>query len=130
MDMISPEGYRMDHESDSWEELLKERSRLLRSLERYELCCDERDDREMCPSASLVYQFELEFLRELCDLTRIAMCREKGEANFFDDEADDGEGEEGEAIAEMPSQERIDEASSQGFNIVDELGNIRYFEGC
>lgn len=57
--MISPEGYRADHESDSWEELLKERSRLLRSLRRYELCSD-----------------------------------------------------------------------SQGFNIIDELGNIRYFEGC
>lgn len=40
MDMISPEGFRMDHEGDSWEELLEERSRLLRSLGRYELCCD------------------------------------------------------------------------------------------
>ena len=25
--MISPEGYGMDHEGDSWEELLNERSR-------------------------------------------------------------------------------------------------------
>ena len=38
--MISPEGYGMDHEGDSWEELLEERSRLLRSLRRYELCSD------------------------------------------------------------------------------------------
>lgn len=44
MDMISPEGYGMDHEGDSWEELLEERSRLLRSLRRYELCCDELDN--------------------------------------------------------------------------------------
>ena len=40
MDMISPEGYGMDHEGDK---LFKERSRLLRSLRRYELCCDELD---------------------------------------------------------------------------------------
>ena len=42
--MISPEGYGMDHEGDSWEELLEERSRLLRSLRRYEPCCDELDN--------------------------------------------------------------------------------------
>ena len=42
--MISPEGYGMDHEGDSWEGLLKERLRLLRSLGRYELGCDELDN--------------------------------------------------------------------------------------
>ena len=41
MSVISPGMYREMHEGDSWEELLEERSRLLRSLRRYELCCDE-----------------------------------------------------------------------------------------
>ena len=34
---------------------------LLRSLRRYELHHDEQGEQEMCPSASLVNQFELEF---------------------------------------------------------------------
>ena len=37
MSMIGPEGYRMDHEGDSWEELATERTRLNRSLRRFEL---------------------------------------------------------------------------------------------
>ena len=91
-------------------------------LRRYELRHDEQGEWEMCPSASLVYQFELEFLRELCDLTRIAMCGEMGEVNCFGDgEAGDGEDEDtdDEAAAESLSQERI-----------DGLENIRHFKGC
>ena len=81
---------------------------LLRSLRRYELHHDEQGEQEMCPSASLVYQFELEFLRELCDLTRIAMRREMGEVDFFEkDEShdeDDGfaEGEEAGSSPGLP----------------------------
>lgn len=95
MDMISPEGYRDLHANDSWEELAKERARLVQSLRRYELHYDDQNGQEMCPSASLVYQFELEFLRELCDLIRIAMSRETGEVDCFgDDELDEEEDEE------------------------------------
>ena len=63
---------------------------LLRSLRRYELHHDEQGEQEMCPSASLVNQFELEFLRELCDLTLRAMRRETGLAELFG--GDGGEG--------------------------------------
>ena len=59
---------------------------LLRSLRRYELHHDEQGEQEMCPSASLVNQFELEFLRELCDLTLRAMRKETGLAELFGDE--------------------------------------------
>ena len=87
MDMISPEGYRDLHANDSWEELAKERARLVQSLRRYELHYDDQNGQEMCPSASLGYQ--------LCDLIRIAMCRETGEVDCFgDDELDEEEDEE------------------------------------
>ena len=135
MSVISPGMYREMHESDSWEELARERSRLVRRLRHFELHCDELlgDGRVMDPGPDVFYQCELEFLRELCDLTLRAMRRETGLADLFgDDEADGGEGEDtqDEAAAELPSQERIDEVNSQGFNIIDDLGNIRHFEGC
>ena len=135
MSVISPGMYREMHESDSWEELARERGRLVRRLRHFELHCDELlgDGRVMDPGPDVFYQCELEFLRELCDLTLRAMRRETGLADTFgDDESDGGEGEDtpDEAAAELPSQERIDEVNSQGFNIIDDLGNIRHFEGC
>lgn len=134
MSVISPGVYRDMHKNDSWEELARERDRLVRRLRHFELHCDELlgDGRAMDPGPDVFYQCELEFLRELCDLTLRAMRRETGLADFFGDEADDGEGEDtqDEAAAELPSQEHIDEVNSQGFNIIDDLGNIRHFEGC
>lgn len=131
MDMISPEGYRDLHANDSWEELAKERARLVRSLRRYELHHDDQNEQEMCPSASLVYQFELEFLRELCDLTRIAMCRETEEVDCFGVGDPDAEEEDDEEDApESISRERVEEVNSQGFNIIDSQGNTKYCEGC
>ena len=135
MSVISPGMYREMHESDSWEELARERGRLVRRLRHFELHCDELlgDGRVMDPGPDVFYQCELEFLRELCDLTLRAMRRETGLADTFgDDESDGGEGEDtpDEAAAELPSQERIDEVNSQGFNNIDDLGNIRHFEGC
>lgn len=90
MSMIGPETYRMGHEGDSWEELAAERARLNRSLRRFELHHDELLNAEcsMDPGPDVAYQCELEYLRELCDLTLRAMRRETGLAELF------GEGEE------------------------------------
>ena len=78
MSVISPGMYREMHESDSWEELARERGRLVRRLRRFELHCDELlgDGCAMDPGPDVFYQCELEFLRELCDLTLRAMRRE------------------------------------------------------
>lgn len=88
MSMIGPETYRMDHEGDSWEELVRERARLNRSLRRFELHRDELLSAEysMDPDPDVAYQCELEYLRELCDLTLRAMRRETGLAELFGDE--------------------------------------------
>ena len=88
MSMIGPEGYRMDHEGDSWEELAAERARLNRSLRRFELHHGELLNAEcsMDPGPDVVYQCELEHLRELCDLTLRAMRKETGLAELFGDE--------------------------------------------
>ena len=49
----------------------------------------------MCPDPEDLYQCELEYPRELCDLTLRAMRRETGLADFFGgDEADDGKSED------------------------------------
>lgn len=92
MSVISPGVYRDMHKNDSWEELARERDRLVRRLRHFELHCDELlgDGYVMPPGPDVFYQCELEFLRELCDLTLRAMRRETGLADFFgDDKADD-----------------------------------------
>ena len=78
----------LDQKDDSWEELAAERARLNRSLRRFELHHGELLNAEcsMDPGPDVVYQCELEHLRELCDLTLRAMRRETGLAELFGDE--------------------------------------------
>ena len=106
MSVISPGMYREMHEGDSWEELARERGRLVHRLRRFELHCDELlgDGCAMDPGPDVFYQCELEFLRELCDLTIRAMRRETGLADLFGNDEADGRDEEGGAARTVGTQ--------------------------
>ena len=70
MSMMSPETYRSMHKDDSWDELIAARNELVRHMREFE----SRRGTELtldditCPSPGLVYTFEIEYLREICEL--------------------------------------------------------------
>lgn len=72
--MISPESYVMMHESDSFEELIKERKSLQREIAHLEkIVFDEKRENEEWmynPSPDVLYQMNLEYLAALCLLIR------------------------------------------------------------
>lgn len=68
--MISPEAYIAHLEGASYNELIKERDRLIRSIRKYEKL-EKAGDRSSedwfrCPSPDVVYQCSLEYLAKLC----------------------------------------------------------------
>ena len=69
--MISPYLYREEQENKSYKELLKEREGLLKEIIEFEGNLDKSagDDLEItCPSPEVIYQCNLQYLSELCDL--------------------------------------------------------------
>lgn len=68
--MISPESYVMMHESDSFEELIKERKSLQREIAHLEkIVFDEKRESEEWmyrPSPDVMYQMNLDYLSALC----------------------------------------------------------------
>lgn len=68
--MISPQGYIMQHENDSFEELIKERDSLVKEIKKLEkiVFSDDRANEAwmICPGPDVQYQCCLEYLAELC----------------------------------------------------------------
>jgi hypothetical protein len=68
--MISPETYIMDHENDSFEELIKERDYLAKEIKKLEkiVYSDEKKDSSWLvkPGPDVRYQMYLEYLAKLC----------------------------------------------------------------
>jgi hypothetical protein len=69
--MISPQSYVKEHENDTFEELIKERNELVKSIKRLEkkLFSEEKMNEEVmvCPGTDVEYQVELMYLAELCN---------------------------------------------------------------
>lgn len=67
--MISPQGYILEHEKDSFEQLIKERSSLvkeIKDLEKIVFSDDKSDSAWMVyPRPDVQYQMSLEYLAEL-----------------------------------------------------------------
>ena len=72
--MISPETYTGMHRDASFEELIRERNRLLREIRRLEkiVFSEDRsaDDWRIKPDPDVRYQMELEYLARLCLMMR------------------------------------------------------------
>ena len=72
--MISPKVYVNDFKTMDYHELIKERDRLIRSIRSFEKkeCAGDRTGPEwhIQPSPEVVYQCDLEYLAELCQLMR------------------------------------------------------------
>ena len=71
MTMISPQGYVDELESDSYEELIKHRDKLIRKIRYFEKHREEimdSNEEQLCPSPEVVYQMNLEYLGLLCSL--------------------------------------------------------------
>ena len=68
--MISPQTFIEELEDKSYEELLKVRDELIVDILYFEKHFEEQmqDELRICPSPDLVYQFNLEYLSELCKL--------------------------------------------------------------
>ncbi len=66
--MISPEGYVDNFKDSSYEELIAERDRLIKSIKEYEEKEGERSGSEwdIKPSPDVIYQWDLECLADLC----------------------------------------------------------------
>lgn len=72
--MISPEGYISQFENATYEEMIKERDRLIRYIRKYEKLEKAGDrtgvDWMIRPSPDVQYQMYLEYLSELCALMK------------------------------------------------------------
>lgn len=71
MTMISPQGYVDELENESYEELIKERDKLIREIRYFEKHREEimnNDENYICPSPDVVYQWNLDVLGSLCVL--------------------------------------------------------------
>lgn len=69
--MISPYSYREEQAKKTYKELLKERKELLKKIIEFENNLDEPDGNDVeiiSPSPEVVYQCNLQYLSELCDL--------------------------------------------------------------
>lgn len=66
--MISPQSYVNDLKEKSYEELIKEKDKLIKEIQRFEN--NKIADSEFCmnPSPEVVYQCNLLYLSELCKL--------------------------------------------------------------
>lgn len=68
--MISPEMYIMEHQNDTFSQLLQERDELVEEIRRLEkfVFDDNHENQEeiLCPSPEVEYQVNLEYLAELC----------------------------------------------------------------
>ena len=69
MTMIAPQSYVEDLEDESYEELIKERDKLIREIRHFEKHRAEimnSDEEIICPSPDVIYQWNLDALGLLC----------------------------------------------------------------
>ena len=69
--MTSPESYVSEFKDKTYNELLVERDRLIKSIKEFERNIGKEDDTDciiVSPSPEVVYQVELEYLGKLCEL--------------------------------------------------------------
>ncbi len=69
--MISSYSYRKEQEHKTYKELLNERKSLLEEIINFEKNIDKKTNEDIeiiCPSPEVVYQCNLQYLSELCDL--------------------------------------------------------------
>lgn len=89
--MISPQSYVKEHENDTFEELIKERNELVKSIKRLEkkLFSEEKMNEEVmvCPGTDVEYQMDLLYLAELCNF----MCEKFNKEIVWGEEEDFGE---------------------------------------
>ncbi len=78
--MISPEGYISMHENDSFEELISERKKLIKDLDRLEAVAYEKEHSgeawRILPGPDVQYQMTLEYLAQLCNFLKEKYNRE------------------------------------------------------
>ena len=71
MTMMAPQSYVDDLEGESYEQMIKERDKLIREIRHFEKHREEIMNSEevyICPSPDVVYQMNLEYLGALCML--------------------------------------------------------------
>lgn len=66
--MIGPKTYIKSFEDKSYEELLKEKTKLNKQIEKFENNKDDLSEVIISPSPEVVYQCNLEYMAELCNL--------------------------------------------------------------
>lgn len=89
--MISPQGYLMEHEKDSFAQLIKERESLLEEIKRLEnivFAGDKSDEAWMVrPEPDTRYQMNLAYFAELCKF----MCEKFNRESVWGDELENME---------------------------------------
>ena len=68
--MISPDLYRDEKQTKTYEELIKEKDKLVKYIRDFEINKIPMDDYLMNPSPEVIYQCNLEYLSELCILIK------------------------------------------------------------
>jgi len=66
--MISPNGFVEELKDKPYKELLKERDKLIRQIRAFEKDKVPESEYSICPSPEVVYQMNLQYLGELCNL--------------------------------------------------------------
>ena len=81
--MISPYSYIEEQKNKNYKQLIKERDKLLKEIYEFENNQSNAEEEIMCPSPEVVYQCNLMYLGELCDL--IAEKYNKEYINFLNE---------------------------------------------
>ncbi|MBQ8472558.1 MAG: hypothetical protein IJ501_03545 [Bacilli bacterium] len=68
--MISPDLYRDEKQTKTYEELIKEKDKLVKYIRDFEINKIPMDDYLMNPSPEVLYKCNLEYLSELCILIK------------------------------------------------------------
>ena len=69
MTMIAPQSYVDDLEGESYEQMIKERDKLIREIRHFEKHREEimnSEEAQICPSPDVIYQWNLDALGFLC----------------------------------------------------------------
>lgn len=66
--MISPGAALESSKKKTYEELLAERDEILEGIRDFETHRDEPKQEEICPGPEVIYQWDLEYLGDLCKL--------------------------------------------------------------
>ena len=69
MTMMAPQSYVDDLEGESYEQMIKERDKLIREIRHFEKHREEimkSEEAQICPSPDVIYQWNLDALGFLC----------------------------------------------------------------